>query len=128
MLDELYQESTKTIGCITPFGLERFGLQPNVCKGPPSSTLALDLYDQYMIQHNHTCQESCIKTLMHYTIKKENDKLEIRIDLPKQIKLFTAYYSYEILSLMAEIGGYTGLLLGISLLDCCTFWTQFLKQ
>ena len=128
MLDELNQKSMTTIGCIAPFGLGHFGHQINVCKGPPSSNIALNLYDQYMVQKNHTCQESCIKTLMHYTEKKENDKKEIRINFPKQIKLFTAYYSYEILSLMAEIGGYIGLLLGISLLDCFTFWVQILKQ
>ena len=120
--DELYQESIRTIGCTTPFS---FG-SSKICQDP--SKIALELYDKYKVQHNHTCPVSCAKTLMHFMEKKKNDKNEVRINFPKQIKLFTAYYSYELLSLCAEIGGYIGLLLGVSLLDCLTAWTQFYKQ
>ena len=117
----------KLIGCSTPFSL---GDPNTVCQDSNTSTIALELYDQYLVQHNHsnTCPHSCTKTLMHYNVKKENKEKEIRINFPRQIKRFTSYYSYELLSMLAEIGGYIGLLLGVSLLDCLTIWTNFFKQ
>ena len=33
------------------------------------------------------------------------------------VKVRTAVYSYELLSMVAEVGGYTGLLLGVSFFE-----------
>ena len=38
-----------------------------------------------------------------------------RINLPDQVQVFEAYYTYDGLSMVAEIGGYVGLFLGISI-------------
>ena len=37
-----------------------------------------------------------------------------RINLPEHIQVYESYYTYDGLSMVAEIGGYVGLFLGIS--------------
>ena len=41
----------------------------------------------------------------------------VRLYFKSIIKVQTSYWSYPIISLLAEVGGYMGLLLGMSLLD-----------
>ena len=45
------------------------------------------------------------------------DEAYVKFYLLNVIKVQTSYWSYTMISLLAEVGGYLGLLLGISLLD-----------
>ena len=46
-----------------------------------------------------------------------NINMEMIMYLKNKIKVSTSQFSYTILSFLAEVGGYIGLLLGVSLLD-----------
>ena len=41
----------------------------------------------------------------------------LRIEFPKYIRVSSSYYSYTILELLAEVGGYFGLFLGVSIIQ-----------
>ena len=45
------------------------------------------------------------------------DEAYVKMYLLSVVKVQTSYWSYPIISLLAEVGGYLGLLLGMSLLD-----------
>ena len=45
------------------------------------------------------------------------DEAYVKLYLLTVVKVQTSYWSYSIISLLAEVGGYLGLLLGMSLLD-----------
>ena len=48
---------------------------------------------------------------------RSDGKAFIKIYLKSSVKFQQTIYDYTLLSLLAEIGGYTGLLLGVSLAD-----------
>ena len=45
------------------------------------------------------------------------DKTAIRIYMKSRVKVKKTVYDYELLSLLAEMGGYSGILLGISIVN-----------
>ena len=47
--------------------------------------------------------------------ERSDDETYLDITFPKNIKVFERSYTYSRLSLLAEIGGYVGLFLGISI-------------
>ena len=67
------------------------------------------------------CQTPC--ELMDVTfpplnyVKGSSNEAFVQLVLSDVIKVQTSFWSYPIISLLAEVGGYVGLLLGISLLD-----------
>ena len=42
---------------------------------------------------------------------------EVRFSFPEKIKIYQEIESYQLLNLVADLGGYLGLTLGLSLLD-----------
>ena len=127
MWDELNRESMTAYGCTTPFGPTRH-ICPDRQNG--GGKMALELYRKYFIYNNHTCKDSCNTTLIHFDIlKREDDGIKgIRINFPKQVKVYIASFTYTFLSLMAEIGGHVGLFLGFSVLDVLSIWTHCFKE
>ena len=51
----------------------------------------------------------------------------IEVEFPSKINVIKAFPAYTLLSLIAEIGGYVGLFLGVSVLDLKAL-TSFTKQ
>ena len=56
------------------------------------------------------------------------DEAFVQFILNDVIKVQTSFWSYSIISLLAEVGGYVGLLLGISLLDITKIVNHFSKM
>ena len=64
----------------------------------------------------HLCASPCKYTKVTCNLRNKitNDKPRIRLTFPGSIQVHKAFYVYDELSLIAEIGGYVGLFLGWS--------------
>ena len=124
VLNGLEKESLKMIGCVTPFGITK----ENICQDKQVAKKAFQLYKEFRNHYwdlkNVTCLESCsymnIK-IMKATETKGDKRLvdkglgEVLLNFNGQVHETVAYYSYDDLSFIAEIGGYVGLFLGASM-------------
>ena len=105
------------LGCTTPFGLNKSG----ICTDSNSSAKALKLYDLYLNKPETVCPELCnfleVSLRTQLSIKSKEDKSGtsyMKFSLKNTIKVTNSHFLYNELTLMAEIGGYVGLFLGIS--------------
>ena len=117
VLNELEKETLEKIGCLTPFGITK----DNICQKKEDAKRAFHLYGtfkkDYLDLTNLTCLEPCsylsIKLLKISETKSKTGRLVLKFK--EKIDQTVAYYSYDDLSLIAEIGGYVGLFLGASI-------------
>ena len=110
-----------SIGCTTPFGLEL----DNICTEKNKSSEAYQLFKDVFTSTNKQGAKECpypCQFLMNWVTtidyKDENDTdntLRLRFD--KYIKVTTSTYGYTELELLAELGGYVGLFLSLSVFD-----------
>ena len=106
------------LGCTTPFGPNKSG----ICTDSNLSAKALKLYDLYLNKPDTVCPELCnfleVSLRTQLSIKSnEEDKSGtsyMKFSLKNTIKVTNSQFLYNGLTLMAEIGGYVGLFLGIS--------------
>ena len=110
----------KTIGCTTPFGLEL----DNICTEQNKSVEAVKLFLKISANGKEVddCPYPCHFlrtgiTNMEYKDKTSHDNGRIWLAFDKYIKVTTSNYSYTGLELLAELGGYVGLFLGLSVFD-----------
>ena len=105
------------IGCTTPFGLEL----DNICTEQNKSLEALEMFlDILLNQKNTKCPYPCNFLINRITTTKYRDQTsvdKIMLTFDKYIKVTTSTYGYTELELLAELGGYVGLFLGLSVFD-----------
>ena len=105
-------------GCVIPF-------QSNM---PEQNSCALNnsmknLYREFRKNEvfKSYCQMPCASMEVTFPSITEDvgspDEAYVKLYLLTVVKVQTSYWSYSIISLLAEVGGYLGLLLGMSLLD-----------
>ena len=108
------------IGCTTPFGLDL----DNICTEQNKSVEAVSLF--WPISANGKEVDDCpypchfLRTWItntEYEDKTSFNKGRIMLAFDKYIKVTTSNYSYTGLELLAELGGYVGLFLGLSVFD-----------
>ena len=103
-------------GCTTPFG----HYLNNICTDNTTGQHALELFDtlsrkRYFIEE---CPYPCqfVKLSVVY-LRPRGNKRYFKMDFNQYVKVTKAYFSYTELELIAELGGYVGLFLGISVFD-----------
>ena len=105
------------IGCTTPFGLEL----NNICTVQNTSLEALELFlDILLNEKKAECPYPCNFLINRISITKYRDgknNNEIWLKFEEYIKVTTSTYGYTELELLAELGGYVGLFLGLSVFD-----------
>ena len=105
------------IGCTTPFGLEL----DNICTDQNKSLEALEIFwDCLWNQKKSRCLYPCNFLKNKITTTKYRDETsadKIMLTFDEYIKVTTSNYGYTELELLAELGGYVGLFLGISVFD-----------
>ena len=115
---EIEQYSLENFGCITPFGLNK----TKICNNTTNAEKAMKIYWDSMSSANYN---SCFNPCSSFSITsptptvtsretKKNAVVQLTFEQYKVIKIYESYYIYSELSLIAEIGGYVGLFLGIS--------------
>ena len=119
----IQRESLEKVGCTTPFGIDK----NKICVNESDANKALKIYDEGMNMWRWNgsdlltteCLNPCsVLTFSTKDIKSEKTSAPhralVHINFEEQIKVTTDYHTYTALSLIAEIGGYVGLFLGIS--------------
>ena len=108
----------ENVGCTTPFGINI----DNICYDQNKSMQALKLFKSLLDTNlkMKECPYSCtiVKSLMKPGRPNENSNGKyVKFVFDKYIKCTKTRYSYTELELLAEIGGYVGLFLGLSVFD-----------
>ena len=111
----------KNLRCTTPFGPNK----SNICTNEISGMNAMNIYRNNFYEEKYGgCFNPCsffsitttktmykeIKSMFGRAIKHS----QLKIHFEEIIKVTNGYYLYSGLSLIAEIGGYVGLFLGVS--------------
>ena len=106
----------KIVGCTTPFGNGRY--KKDICKTRNESIKAFHLWSRVVKYHKTDCLYPCqsIRTRLSriYNEEPDGDSAKLTLKFEKYIKVSSSYISYTELELLAELGGYVGLFLGLS--------------
>ena len=110
-----------SIGCTTPFGLELDNICTEKNKSSEAYQLFLDVFKGTYMQMAKECPYPCQFLMSGITTTNYKDKNDtenlIYLKFDKFIKVTTSTYDYTELELLAELGGYVGLFLGLSVFD-----------
>ena len=110
-------------GCTSPFGSNK----EKICNDFDNATKVNDMYKKWysnQIQAKSGCNKPCsyvtLRTNTVWVRKKkfkttDKTKVKVVIYFKENIKVTKAYHVYSGLTLIAEIGGYVGLFLGVSI-------------
>ena len=107
------------IGCTVPYIPDN----SEICVKHDEASNASYLFGDITEWNQTKSQKLCPKPCLQYTISVGNKDLInentpniiLTLDFPKLIKVSRTYLSYTILELIAEVGGYVGLFLGVSI-------------
>lgn len=118
--DEAFEKETLELhGCTAPFGPHK----DKICDDEKNATKVNDLYKKWYsksIQVTSGCNKPCSYVTLRTNIifdreKYHNTIARVQIYFKENITVTKAYHIYSGLTLIAEIGGYVGLFLGISM-------------
>ena len=135
------EELEKNFSCTVPFlptiRSNFTGNISEICNEPNKSMSAVRLYDFLRASgQSNICGTPCegmdVYLGLPFISKTEHNWGHIKIYLKSTVKIKRTVLDYTFLSLVAEVGGYVGLLLGISVVKLVTnmnsFCTQHLAQ
>ena len=137
VLNGLEKASLEMIGCVTPFGITK----ENICQDEQVAKKAHNLYKEfrnhYLKLKNVSCLEPC--SYLNIKIMKASETKgakmivdkgfgEVQLNFNEQIHETVAYYSYDDLSFIAEIGGYVGLFLGASMYQTADLFDTIIRN
>ena len=124
------REALEKFGCTSPFGPKK----DKICQDKKNGSNVMQLYKKiYQGKRHHTCKPCSFLTskaivTKDVQIKMKNDISELNIHCKENVKVFEAHYLYDGLTLIAEIGGYVGLFLGISVNQVSVLMNTLLKK
>ena len=116
-IDKLvHEKSMESIGCTTPWGQNK----SMICKQESKAINALELYNHYFNHETTYRPDPCTFTSLRASVLYTNTDVtrnisQLYCNLDDKLTLYESYFTYSGLSLIAEIGGYVGLFLGISI-------------
>ena len=110
-----YEESMKELNCTWPFNKKSF----KICRDYDKAKKAKTIGEKYFKNKYDQCLVPCINLETKadgniWESSKNSGRKYIQFKFKENVKVFEAYYTYNELSLIAEIGGYVGLFLGWS--------------
>ena len=134
----LEEKSLAVYGCTTPFEKNK----NNICTDPNDIPLARNLSEKYYPRTRSNFDTTCDNPCSYMRLKitkiweKNNNEGEgsIKLVFEENIKVTKAYYLYTEYILIAELGGYIGLFLGVSInqisdyLDTLCTWIYYRKK
>ena len=120
MYSNLYEMMMEEVGCTVPWLPDK----SNICTDKAKRDKAFEVYQANRRNQKDICPNSCLFTNMYFGppvtgvngVERENYAWGI-FYFRRDIKTTTEYLLYTLLSMIAEIGGYVGLLLGASLVN-----------
>ena len=120
------------IGCTSPFGKNKSNICTNSKDAEKAATLFHDLTFVNITEAKRLCPKNCKYQIMifgAYNIEKGISQKHsyLTINYQRFVKLSKSRYSYTILELIAEFGGYVGLFLGLSINQLSTLFESVLQ-
>ena len=124
------------IGCTSPFGKNKSNICTNSKEAEKAATLFHELTFVNITEAKRLCPKNCKYQIMifgAYNIEKGKDDTftkkhsYLTINYQRFVKLSKSRYSYTILELIAEFGGYVGLFLGLSINQLSTLFESVLQ-
>ena len=116
----LLQESEKELGCTTPYHPDK----SNICIEGNTQFEARRIFNNILLYNQTKAKKLCPKPCQQYIISlnKEGSNISssftsLTMEFPKYVRVSSSYYSYNLLELLAEVGGYFGLFLGVSIIQ-----------
>ena len=108
----------KTWGCTTPFGSNK----THICTNKTIMKEAIKYHDEKVIdvESIKECINPCktiIPTLSFRQRLEDQIVSLLTLEFPSRVKGIEAYQAYIFISFIAEVGGWVGLFLGVSVLD-----------
>ena len=127
-----YNETLKSVGCTTDLGSNL----DNVCeKGSDAEEKAKSKVKKiflYSVNHTLVCAFPCqlMKTQLSPSLTDGalNSEKDFTVEMHQYIKVTNFRYSYTELELLAELGGYVGLFLGVSVFHLSDLFSRFVNQ
>ncbi len=120
MYSKMEEIMLSKVGCTVPWLLDK----SKICKDLDKAKMAYKLYHQNRRNQEGLCPNSCLFTNMYFGppvyIPNDPDQLQVakaQLFFPRDIKVTEEYFRYNVFSMLAEIGGYVGLLVGASLVN-----------
>ena len=108
------RESLAKFGCTTPFGPNK----SQICSNTSIAQEVLKLYYNIMGNKTSVCKVPCktysIRVMKKSSHERFDGKSEMKLILKDDVLLSEEQFLYSPLSLIAEVGGYVGLFLGVS--------------
>ena len=122
----------KELGCTSPFTQ----FKDKICQNQTIGLKAQELLWEYDKSENKSCKFPCKTMVIRYSKEEErySDLVDgkkvgiIHLKFEDTIKKIQGYYLYSVLSLIAEIGGYVGLFLGVSFYQITEIFDHILNK
>ena len=116
VLGELEKFVRETYGCTTPFGLDKEHICINKTVGQKVYKSYKDWLEKEVLGKSN-CSNPCkvIIPKATKTEEKTKDYSALKFVFPDRVTVVKSYHLYSGLSMIAEIGGYFGLFLGVSI-------------
>ena len=113
-------------GCTTPFS----NYQENICTENITGKQALEHFEDLSDERKYI--EQCLNPCEHMKLSAtylaaRGNRTDFSMNFYQYIKVAEASYSYTELELVAEIGGYVGLFLGVSVIDINQIFSKLLN-
>ena len=117
IIEKMHELMINETGCTVPWVTDK----NEICSNLNSSKIAFQIYTENRRNQNNICPNSCNFTDINLSPPiVENDQNSIArivFYFKQDIKTSHEYLTYTELSMIAEIGGYVGLMLGISFVN-----------
>ena len=112
------RQSLEEFGCTTPFGPNK----SKICTNQTIVSKAFSTYWRFMYSWSEKNYEGCYYPCSYFIVSTKLDAKQkaspgfsrLYLNFEQLIQVTKSHYTYSKLSLIAEIGGYVGLFLGIS--------------
>ena len=114
---ESFQTLMEEFGCTTPFGPN----QSNICSESLINKSAWEKADSLLYQNPMNmakhCPKSCIQAQSSFGSFEKSTSYQnlLKLNFKQFVKVSKADYSFKLISFIAEVGGYVGLFLGVSI-------------
>ena len=134
IFEEAYRsQAVKTYGCTTPFLRDK----SQICVNETLAVLTKQLQKSVVRANKKPSPDNqCLSPCSYLRVKAEiirdiaytnvSQYSEIKIQFEENVMVIDAYYLYTEYSLVAELGGYIGLFLGVSINQVSTYLDAFL--
>ena len=119
ILNAVQRESMLDIGCTVSYIPDKSQICVNQNQAIKAGMIFNSITNWNQTKAKKLCPKTCLQYIISVGNKDWNDKtssiITLTLDFPKFIKVSRTSLSYTILELIAEVGGYVGLFLGVSI-------------